>query len=65
MSKAPNKPAQQPRRTTRARQTVVYLTDDLTTRLARYMLAKYPGRLNVRNQIIVDAINDKLTKEGF
>lgn len=49
----------------RKRQTAVYIPTDLETRLARYMLAKHPGRLNVRSLIIVDAIRDKLTKEGF
>lgn len=49
----------------RARQTAVYITDAMHVRLQRYLLAKYPGRLNVRNTVIIEAINEKLSREGF
>lgn len=45
--------------------TTVYLPDALRTRLGRYMLEKHQGKMNVRNRIIVDAIDEKLKQEGF
>ena len=43
----------------------IYLPDALRIRLAKYMVEKFRGRLNSRNDIILDAIEDKLRKEGY
>lgn len=46
-------------------QTAVYLTSDIRARLGRYLLDKYAGQLNVRNRVILESIDEKLTKEGY
>lgn len=46
-------------------QTVVYLSDELHARLARYMHDKHPGKFNVRNRTIIAAIEAMLKTEGY
>jgi hypothetical protein len=43
----------------------VYVSDELRLRLGRYLLDKYAGRFNVRNEVILGAIEEKLVKEGY
>lgn len=46
-------------------QTTVYISPDLVARLGRYMLEQRAGKMHVRNQIIVDAIEEFLEREGY
>lgn len=46
-------------------QTAVYLPGSLVERLGRFMLEKRAGKLHVRNQIIIDALTDYLTRHGY
>jgi hypothetical protein len=53
------------RPTDQKRQTVIYLPESLSVRVGRYMLYKYQGRMGMRNDFILEAIDEKLAKEGY
>lgn len=46
-------------------QTAVYLPESIRARIARYIADKHAGKLNVRNDIILRALDELLTKEGY
>jgi hypothetical protein len=45
--------------------TTVFIPSGMQTRLARFMLEKFAGRMHVRNQVILEALDAMLQKEGF
>lgn len=45
--------------------TTVFLPEPIQQRLARYMFEKYAGRAHVRNKVLLEAIEEKLTREGY
>lgn len=45
--------------------TSVFLPEKMHIRLTRYMMERFGGRMHMRNTIILEAIQEKLEKEGF
>ena len=46
-------------------QIVVHMPPAVLARLTRYQLAEYGGRMNVRTAIVLEAIEEFLTQEGY